>query len=560
MESMQQNAAKANVQLEVAVKMNKEFKDRMNTMCDEVKNANEAKKLAEQQLTSVEFEFEQYKIQSKRREQELVHQIDDAGTEQVIKHLKDKVKVLSEGQKALETELWEKDSHHKTEVDDLLKQLAEVNRQSEVNAGQNELYRKLQNDYDEVSEQLVDLIQENDKLKAKFNIQSTAAAASEKKIEELQQNIDRLVSRQSTRTPDAVNVKLSNGFDALCIVLAAYNGECDKLSAERKELCDKLKAQADMYDVEVQTVEKLRNELQQMLEQQPNNEQLMKQNEELKKYQQELDELNNNVQGSMTQIDELKSENLQLKDDIQSQREGYEKQIADLNNNHKTIMAESVESHTKEIDDLKSEKSSLKEKLSKLTVEYDQHKLFSNELEHDKVMFEQAYNHCRLAEQFIENELQVLRNQFMELQMSVATQELDHLKLQKTISEHDETTRNASVFNATAETSRLDANQTGRGTPTENVSPPPNQNEFQLASIKQRLLTVHPNADSAESINIDDVLDKVIYGNQQYSEAIEYLLRIPTIALNTTIANRTNIVEIIQFYEQHDDELAKKLK
>lgn len=187
-----------------------EVEAQLETAQREVKDANrerssavKAKVFAEQQMTSVEYEYEQHKARASRREKELVEQLENLGNDETVKILKEKLHTMTEKVNSLETQMWQDEKKHKADLDMIRANVvAEVEKNKSLSSQIISL-RNIQNEYDEVSGQLVDSIQENDQLKRQrealnatitdlskkvtdFEAQRTSQMASHKMADDLQ--------------------------------------------------------------------------------------------------------------------------------------------------------------------------------------------------------------------------------------------------------------------------------------------------------------------------------------------------------------------------------------
>lgn len=142
-------------------------------MKKEWSEAIKAKDLAVSQATSIEYEYDQYKIRAKTREKELVERLDDGTSEILLKQLQDQLADLETKLKTLETENWTSENARKelAEENQALKgrveKLAVETPSSSTVKELTEKLLKLQTEYDESSVELVDTIQENEYLKSK---------------------------------------------------------------------------------------------------------------------------------------------------------------------------------------------------------------------------------------------------------------------------------------------------------------------------------------------------------------------------------------------------------
>lgn len=321
--------AKAKEQMQKTKLNNIELIEKFKVMDKELREAKRLKEVAEQHANSIEYEFEQQKKRFDIREKDLIAQIDDSTPQDTIKLLNEKNRIISEKSAELENQLWLMNEKFTNEMN-----VKNLELESAI-----KLQTKLQTEYDDLSNQLMDVIEENDKLKSNVPMPSA--------IDELKQTI--------------VNLK-------------------NKLQIE-EESKEKLQKQNESIECES---EKLKNLHAQSTE--------------------KLAEKQNKIEKKEIEIESLRKE---------------------LN---------SIESEQKEL------------------------QAYCSQLSHENNLLENAYGQCRIIVQSISNELEILRVSYTELSMSVAEQELDHLKLQKTICDSDETYNFSTLFNATQnESSRIES-------------------------------------------------------------------------------------------------------
>lgn len=325
----------------------------------------QAKVFAEQNMTSIEYEYEQHVARASRREKELIEQLENVANDNAMKVLKEKLATMTEKLSSLETQSWQDAQKHKSEIENLN---AKYNRA----AKQIDELKVIQQDYDEVSSQLVDAIQENDEHK--------------KKQEGMKATIDSL-------TIEINNLKSH-------IAMATTNDD------------------KEQSQVNVSEIQKLED-----------------------KYRMEFESLEKQQTSKLAEIQKL------------------EEIIA----NHKTEMHELKENHHKEIEQFKQQQTDQttviqeleqiiveqKQEIADCKMEYKELLAYTENIEHSNTLLENVCNQSRMTVEFIVKEAEVLRNGYNQLRKSSYEQDLEQLKLHKTISEFDETV-NFSLFNDTA--------------------------------------------------------------------------------------------------------------
>lgn len=498
---------------------------RMKKLEAEMSEAAKAKTLAECNFSSIQFEYEQYKNKSKARERELVEQIDEKTFEKQIKMLNEKITELLGSREQLEVTVWESESKLKSSIaqsngkdkeierlskDNLMLRTQVVDGQKYVSAGKK--LDTLQKEYDDLSTQLMDRIQEHDD-----SVKKHAAIVSD-----LSQSIDTLklsLAEEKTRAE-----MLSNELSTLRKELH-YNNE--QLEAAN----DNLASEREQFNREI---ESLRSSLQQSLEQLKDyqleaaaektsindrlnsavadanvnlarNEQLQKEIESLKLSLDELKiksenkqtaskvmdgEMNKGIdtvcvllKNSVDECDRLRAELNAVYDRLDqlngeyAESIGREKELSTVHTNavnehaivvasHEATLIQVNEDHTVTISSLEREIAELNKQL---IVQYRQQQSTHTqtelcrceELEREKGILEEICNKSRITIQFSVNELAILRHSYAELKMTVAKQELANLKLQKTINENDDDFIEAnSVFASTMASTTTIANDT----------------------------------------------------------------------------------------------------
>lgn len=325
---------------------------------NEQKSAVKAKEYAEQQLTSIEYEYEQHKARANRREKELVEQLTNLNNDEQIKQLKEKLQIMSERAKLLETELWQDRKKHIAEVESLNgKIVAEQEKSQNISKQINKL-KTIQTDYDEVSTQLVDCIEENDKFKSQHATMNETIDTLNKKINDLEAQLANQTSADKT---------------------------CNDLQA-------KLQTQSEDHANELQTLQ-----------------------------------------------DDHRKEIEHLNKDIKIVEKKYSDAFADVL-------------------DLKKWNDAAQEEIAEVKANYNDLYNEYTKLEHNHSMLQNAWKQSTLTMDCVSKELDYIRDSYVKLQHSSALQELDNLKLQKTICEYNDTI-NGSLFNETASMSVVNITQ-----------------------------------------------------------------------------------------------------
>lgn len=429
----------------------------------EMTEAKKKRTLAECNLSSLEFEYEQYKNKSKARERELVEQIDEKSLEKQIKALNAKIVEAANSRQQLEVTYWEAESKLKSALSESSDREQTIKRLNEENAALKcqiddaqkavATAAKLQIEYDDLSSQLMDRIQENDdagkkhqvvvddltkqveELDRKYGEEKTRAemlsneltslrndlrysneqlATERDQTEQLRQDAKILQQRLNELETELSNNQRveepDKGIDVLCVTLKNRSNECDRLSAELSV------ARTRLSQINAELAESLTR-------------------------QQELSDLHKNaVNEHAIIVASFEETQAQMDQDNSVAISSLEKEIAELNK--QLIVASQQQRST----------------LTKIE------KCRCEELEREKGILDEICDNLRITVQFVVNELAILRHSYTELQMTVAKQELDHLKLQKTMSMNDdelaeEATPN-SVFASTMASTTTTANDT----------------------------------------------------------------------------------------------------
>lgn len=391
-----------NNQLSEACRKIGDFESQLKSAHSEVKDARkekclaiQAKIVAEQNMTSIEYEYEQHKARSTRREKELIEQLESVGNDEAMNVLKEKLATMTEKANSLETQLWQDSQNHNTEIESLNTRIIEVQAKLALVTKQADKLKNLQNEYDEVSVQLVDCIQENDQLKIKC-----------KDLEMSVEKLNEKISKQIKETDD-LNVQIST---------ANANDEL-KADLEKKKQDQALK----MWAIE-------------------------------EKHRREIEALEEQKASQLAKIQKLEQIIADHSDEIKK-----------LEENHHIEMTKSTQKQTSLIQELEQDIVEQKDEIFNIKSEHDDLLAYCNNLEHTNTLLGNACTQARMTVDLIMKETELLRKGYNDLKMSTAVQELEHLKLQRTISEYDDSV-NFSVFNDTVSNAQSICNNTQSAT------------------------------------------------------------------------------------------------
>lgn len=361
-----------------------DFESKLESAQNELKDAKkekglalQAKVLAEQNMTSIEYEYEQHKTRASRREKELVEQLESVANDEAIKVLKEKLAAMTEKSNSLETQLWQTSAKHNAEIENLTAKITEEQGKHERMTKQVEKLKKLQSEYDEVSVQLVDSIQENDQLKEKYKNLETIVEKLNEKI----QNIEK------------ENVNLKNQLSAPIVDV--------KLEADFQK-----KNQTHL--LEMQALEE--------------------------KHRIDMDVLKKQQSFQLANIQKLEQTIAEQLDEMNELEKNHRENVENLMQKHSTLIHE------------------FEQEIFNIKTEQDELLAHCNNLEHTNTLLENAWTQARMTVDLVMKETELLRKGYNDLKMSIAVQELEHLKLQRTMSEYDDTV-NFSVLNETASNS-----------------------------------------------------------------------------------------------------------
>lgn len=197
-------------------------------------NALKAKVLAESISSSIEYEYEQFKAKARKRENELVTTLDDVRNEHR------KVDHLSTSQ-TTENPLVTCDTNLRHTALEVQLQTATEDcvRLNETLAEKREQIKKLKDEYDEVSAQLMDAIQEND-----ISIKKIEQFEEVKTKHQLMQNILETVNNEDESLPDIESNQQDDSIDQIIHLwyevrdLRKTASRCHVLEAEILQLHD----------------------------------------------------------------------------------------------------------------------------------------------------------------------------------------------------------------------------------------------------------------------------------------------------------------------------------
>lgn len=368
-----------------------DFESRLESAQSELKDARkekgialQAKVMAEQNMTSIEFEYEQHKARASRREKELVEQLESVGNDEAMKVLKEKLATATEKSNSLETQLWQASAKHSAEIESLKAKVTEEQARHERMTKLDEKLKRLQTEYDELSVQLVDSIQENDQLKEK-----------NKDLEAIVEKLNEKIG----------NVNKENADMKIQLSAPSVN---DQLEAD-------LQNKNQTHLLEMQALEE--------------------------KHRKEIDVLKEQQTSQLANIQKLEQTIAEQLDEINKLEKYYRESVENLTQKHSTLIHE-----------LEQDMVDQKDEIFNIKTEHDELLAHCNNLEHTNTLLENAWTQARMTVDLVMKETELLRKGYNDLKMSIAVQELEHLKLQRTMSEYDDTV-NFSVLNETASNS-----------------------------------------------------------------------------------------------------------
>lgn len=446
--------------------------------------AVKAKALAEQQMVSIEYEYEQYKLRASRREKELVEQLNGLNENNEIKPLQDKLKAITEKAQQLETQLWQSEKNYQSEIGQLKATVYNEKLSARNAFDQLEKMKALQNEYDEVSMQLVDSIQENDQLKIKCST--------------LEENM----------------AKLNEQIDGLKSQLTNESKKASEVSGLEVELKQRFEAQSLKYETQA-------TEFEQKMEDRDS---------EMEKYRSQVDLLTKQL-----------NERSKLIEESEECMEALRNEILEIKSQHDQVLEDYVQ------------------------------------IVHRNTLLENSGSQCRMTIDCLSREMDVLRQGYTALKMSQAEQELEHLKMHKTICQYDETI-NGSVFNDTVSvinsTNQLNSNSTmnfthcdkkdtGAAAELQKANEERDKYATQLDSIKSQLMRVTGVESSTFQGDITDILNKLLSICGEFN-GIKSFLRANDINQNNDDQNIIGVIESLwnrnEDNENEKDSMQNELK
>lgn len=163
---------------------------------NERKVAVEAKLLAEQKMVSVEYKFEQHSKRASRREKELIDELESLNNDGTLRILKEKLQTMTDRAKAFETQIWQDQNKHATELEAINQKMDakqnEISMLTDRLAKANQKAKEIQTEYDEVSVQMMGYIEENDELKKRCDRQNAELEQNRLYIMELKNRDDEI--------------------------------------------------------------------------------------------------------------------------------------------------------------------------------------------------------------------------------------------------------------------------------------------------------------------------------------------------------------------------------
>lgn len=562
-----------------------------------VLRAEMAKREAEQIVCSVQFELEQHVARANRRENELVEQLDSLRSDNVVAAMKEKMNRQSDALTKLESEYWQNEKAHKEDIKRLMNEKAATDEKSNKLIGEILKLQTIQDDYDEVSAQLVDSVQDNDALKKKFDEQTIVVSELEKTVSALKAQLkDSIAIGVAKSDESSADVeKFQQKFDELEGIVSKLEKQCERYSTENQMLSENLKAESQALAVESKLKNQLQAEFNDLMADlaafdKHRDELEAKLNEQKQSYEKELETLKANESEMrhtlQAEIDELQAKllatenlnqslNVQLQAKFNEEWQSHQKELETVNEIHEkrqNALKESLDEMDVVCKDIQFELDEQKAYNATLASERDESIKYCQEVMHENSMLSNACEHCRITVQFLNKELEVLRRTYTELQMSVAEQELGSLKLQKTICEISETS-NISYLLETTETegqnqsvqsssrrSTLHKVRQSLGILNEVVSSSPSAKpdayKEKFESIVDRLTAVMPvDGMDMSPIDYNRILDKFISIYQEFNAIVKYM------DIESADIDAQTIIVLIQSLKNqtNDTENAKQL-
>lgn len=514
--------------MEVKMKENCDYRltaeQNMKKIQKEMCEATKGKTLAECELDSVRFEYEQNRGKWKTRESELLQQIDENGFEDQVKLLKDQIAELSNGRKQLEVGAWESENKLKECIAELSVKNEEIDRLTQDNAILKSQItdcqkdtsavtnlEKLRVEYDDLSNQLMERIHETEDAAKKHAAivtdlgksidELTTKLVSEKsRVEMLQSELqhNKEQSETANRETEIQKERLEREIESIKLSLSEKENQVKQcqldMEAERSSFDERMndavadvnanltseRARSKRLDEDIEALKLNVSELKIELE---NNKQLKSPGMDaetnaainvmcimLQHMLNECERITTELMVTNQRFGELKSEYAAVVNREKASSELHANSVTE----HAIIVAGYESAHDQVKQDHAEVISSLERELAEMNKQlirgsqqsqsiHTQTELCRcEELERQKGMMEDLCNKSRITIQFAVNELAILRGSYAELEMSVARQELDNLKLQKTIIENDDdfVVESSSVFASTMASTTSIANDT----------------------------------------------------------------------------------------------------
>lgn len=332
----------------------KQFQAKMKQLEAETAVYKKEKEIAESNYAGIDYEYKQYKIRSKEREQELIEQADDNKSNDLVAQLKAKIKEMTEAQHSVEARFWDAEKNMELEHKKQLQEYSQLTEEHKMliekfDRNQIEL-TQLRNEYDELSTQMMDQIQENENL-----------ASASKGSAQLQETIAELKTKL---------MEVEESYEAEQKALLTVKIQMRETDKSRTHLLNEYKRMRQMFDVVCIT-------------------------------------LNHNLNKPETQLNGNKTK---------------------ANDDEDCFIASADENRP-------------------ISPEEEKESSYCERLLRDNIDFDNICNINRITAGFALNELEILRHAFSDLKIFIAQQEIDNLKLHKTICDEELIDR---TMNATA--------------------------------------------------------------------------------------------------------------
>lgn len=306
-----------------------------------------------------------------------------------------------------------------------------------------------------------------DRLNAAVADANTALELEKERNEQLRKEVESL-----KLALDEVNIELENNkqvencetdgktgkmIAVVCILLKNTIDECDRLKVQLNDLNGRLKQLNEEYTVSIGREKECSIEHTNAVSEHAT---------VVSNYEEKLNTLS---QEHSVKLNDLHK---QLELSIGREKEWSIKHTNAVNehdiivSNYEAMMIQLNQDHAVAISSLETEIGELNKRLiveskGQISMQTQTEQCRCEELEREKGMLEEICNKSRITVQFAVNELAILRHSYAELEMNFAKQELDNLKLQKTISENDgDFIEESSVFASTMALTTTIANDT----------------------------------------------------------------------------------------------------